>query len=157
MSNQSNQQVVEKSEKTTQEQEKFVIINLEKLSKLAGLCDDFFALTRRFFYHYTGMSYYGAIEMPFSGKADFHSVIPFTDEEIARILDIVDGKIESISIEDMMTKIYNVVIQRVKRLEEDPDLKGLSEKVRLIYFTDGYDAVIYIVAVRPHSPDNTKN
>jgi hypothetical protein len=153
----SNQQIVEKSEKTAQAHEKFVIVNLEKLSKLVGLCDDFVGLTSKFFLYYLGMAYCGAIEMPFSGKSDFHSVIPFTDEEIAKILDIVDGKIQSNSIEDMLSKIYDIVIQRVKQLEkEDPDLKGLSEKIRLVYFTDGYDCVIYIVSVRPHDLDSTK-
>ena len=140
----SNQQI---SEKTAQENENFVIINLERLSRVAGICDDFFGLTERFFYYYD-MGYYGTIEMPYGGKSRFHSIIPFAEDEITNIQDIADGKIQSNSIEDMLAKIYEIVIKRVKQLEqEDPNLQGFSKRIRLIYFTDGYDSVIYIATV----------
>jgi hypothetical protein len=128
--------------------EKVVIVNLEPLTRVAGLPDDLYGLTSAFFYYYE-LSYLGAIEMPFSGRATLHSVIPFTDEEISIMLSIADNKIESKSLEDMLSKIYDVVIKRAEQLEkEDPDMKGFSEGIRLLYFTDGYDAVIYIARAR---------
>jgi hypothetical protein len=134
--------------KIERDRPKFVILNLEPLTRLAGMPEDFFGFTNRIFYYYTGIAYLGAIEMPFGGRADAHSLIPFTDEEIRTIQDIADNKIESKSLEDMLSKIYDIVVARAKKIEEeDPNMQGFSTRLALIYLTDGYDEIIYIAGL----------